>query len=547
MTDKERYFSPDISHKGEKIIAVEMRTNQMCSLIGVNLEGETIFRSKAERGIVYTYPKFSENDSFVYSPTRNEDGRMSLVKIELETGKQTTLFPFLNRIIGFPTVQGDTIFFSSSYRGSDEIWAFIESKNQAYRVAVHPAGYYQAVYDNTGKRLITSNFTANGYRLAAIDSNALLWQPVKDKEDALPDLYVTKALEQEDSATLEKIPARNFTVKKYNKAFNLLNFHSLRPTYSDPEIGATLLGENILNTLRTEVSYTYNRNESSHRAGANAIYGGWYIQPMTGVSQTWDRNVYYNADTTFFYNEFNANAGLRLPLNFSAGRQYRYLTVSGTLNNQQLKWSGIGKNLLRDRSFNFWQGQVQYSGQIQKAAQHIYPRWAQTLLVRYRSIINRYDAQQLLASGYIYLPGLHTNHNLVLSAAYQQRDTMREYTFANSFPFSRGYSAIDFPRMWRFGANYHFPLLYPDYGFGNIVYFKRIRANGFYDYTEVKNLSSGQKSFFRTIGAELFFDTKWWNQQDVSFGLRYSRLLDYKALRIKQPHQWEIILPLSLY
>ncbi len=547
ITNKERYFSPDISHDGQKIITVEMRTNQMSNLIAVSLKGETLFRSKAERGIVYTYPKFSANDSSVYSPARNEDGRMSLLKIDLATGKQTKLFPFSNRIVGFPTVQGDTIFFSSSYKGSDEIWAFIESKNQTFRVAVNPTGYYQAVYDNTGKRLITSNFTANGYRLATIDSKTLLWQPPDEKEGALPDLYLPTALKQEKASTLENIQTRNFTVRKYNKTFNLLNFHSLQPTYSDPEISLTLLGENVLNTLRTEISYTYNRNESSHRAGINTIYGGWYIQPMIGVSQTWDRNVYYNADTTFFYNEFNANAGLQLPLNFSAGRQYRYLTVSGTLNNQQVKWSGIGKNILRDRSFNYWQGQVQYSGQIQKAAQHIHPRWAQTLLVRYRSIINKYTASQFLASGYLYLPGFLTNHNIVLSVAYQQRDTMKDYSFPNSFPFSRGYSAVNFPRMWRFGSNYHFPLMYPDWGFGNIVYFKRIRANGFYDYTQVKSLQSGNKFFFRTAGAELFFDTKWWNQQDVSFGIRYSRLLDYKTLRIKQPNQWEIILPVGLY
>ena len=547
ITNKERFFSPDISHDGQKVVAVEMRTNLASALIIVNLQGETLFRSKAARGIVYTYPKFSANDSSVYSLTRNEDGKMSLLKINLSTGKETKLLPFLNRIIGLPTVQGDTIFFSSSYKGSDEIWAFIESKNKAFRVTANTTGYYQAMYDNTGKRLITSNFTANGYRIATINQNSLLWQPTDAKEDALPDLYVQKALQQEKATTLENIPAENFAVRKYNKAFNLLNFHSLQPTFSDPELSLTLLGENVLNTLRTELSYTYNRNESSHNAGLDAIYGGWYIQPVIGVNQTWNRNVYYNADTTFFYNEFNANAGLRLPLNFSEGKQYRYLSVSGTINNQQVKWNGIGKDLLRNQHFNFWQGQLQYSGQIQKATQQIYPRWAQTLLVQYRSVINKYTANQFLASGYIYLPGFYINHNIILSVAYQQRDTMREYTFSNSFPFSRGYSSVDFPHMWRFGSNYHFPLLYPDLGVGNIVYFKRIRANGFYDYTQVKSLSSGSKFFFRTTGAELFFDTKWWNQQNISFGIRFSRLLDYKTLGLRQSNQWEIILPVGLY
>jgi len=36
-----------------------------------------------------------------------------------------------------------------------------------------------------------------------------------------------------------------------------------------------------------------------------------------------------------------------------------------------------------------------------------------------------------------------------------------------------------------------------------------------------------------------------WNQQDVSFGIRYNRLLDYKTPGLKQPNQWEIILPVK--
>ena len=100
--------------------------------------------------------------------------------------------------------------------------------------------------------------------------------------------------------------------------------------------------------------------------------------------------------------------------------------------------------------------------------------------------------------------------------------------------------------LWRFGSNYHFPLLYPDWGFGNIVYFKRIRANGFYDYTHGKNLYSGNKFLFRTAGAELFFDTKWWNEAEVTFGLRYSRLLDDDLFGEIGKNRWELILPVNL-
>ncbi|MEJ7828204.1 MAG: hypothetical protein WKF91_08415 [Segetibacter sp.] len=547
ITHKERYFSPDISHDGQKVAAVDMRANQMSNIVVVDLKGQKIFRSTAMRGLVYTYPKFSANDQFIYSAVRNQDGNMSLVKLELATGKESRLLPYHNRIIGFPTVQGDTIFFSSSYRGSDEIWAFVESKNQIFRVAVNPTGFYQAVFQQTQNRLVASNFTANGYRLAALPASALLWQPVGEKENSLPDLYVPNALQQEDKATLESIPVRSFETRKYHKSFNLLNFHSWRPDYADPNFSFTVFGQNILNTLQTELSYTYNRNESSHKVGLDAIYGGWYLQPTLGVNQTWNRTVVQNRDTTFTYNELNGRTGLRIPLNFSGGRMYRNLTLSTTYNKQQVYWTGIGKRLLRNRNFDYMEGRIAYTQQIQKAVQHIYPRVAQTLSLQYRRSINKLTANQLLLNGGLYFPGVHTNHNIIFTASYQQRDTMNQYLFSNNFPFSRGYTAVDFPRMWKVGANYHFPLLYPDWGFGNIVYFQRVRGNGFYDYTQTKSLRTGTRYNFSTIGAEIFFDTKWWNQQAVSFGIRYSHLLDKEYRGTTNPNQWEFILPVGLF
>lgn len=552
ITNRERFFSPDISHDGQQVIAVEMRTNQMSDLIAMSLSGERLFRSKAARGVVYSYPKYAANDSSVYTVVRNEDGKMALLKIELSTGKETSLIPFSDHIIGYPTVQGDTIFFTSTYRASDEVWAYIESKKKSYRVAINPTGLYQAMYDRANKRLITANFTADGYLLAAVADTAMLWYPVSGIEDAMPNMYTVKALTEEKYTTLESISLRNFPIKKYKKAFNPINFHSLIPQYSDPEFSLMLLGENVLNTIRTDLFYTYNRNESSHQVGADAIYGGWFVQPVIGVSKTFNRSVSISrngstTDSIANYNEFNANAGLKLPVNFSSGKQYRYLTATATINRQSVAGTGAFKRYINDESFNYWQGRLQYTGQIQKAAQNIYPRWAQTLLLQYRSTINRITANQFLAYGSLYLPGFHVNHNIVLTGAYQQRDTLREYPFANNFPFSRGYDGLDYPRMWRFGSNYHFPLCYPDWGVGNIVYFKRIRANAFYDYSQVKSLHTGNTFGFSSAGGELYFDTKWWNQQEVSFGIRYSRLLDYKILGLAQPNKWEIILPIALF
>jgi hypothetical protein len=101
--------------------------------------------------------------------------------------------------------------------------------------------------------------------------------------------------------------------------------------------------------------------------------------------------------------------------------------------------------------------------------------------------------------------------------------------------------------MWRIGVNYHLPLFYPDWGFGQLVYFLRVRANLFYDYTQVKSLRTGLTRPFSSTGIETYFDMKVWNQLPLTFGVRYTRLLDNEFRGATQPNQWELILPVNLY
>jgi len=44
----------------------------------------------------------------------------------------------------------------------------------------------------------------------------------------------------------------------------------------------------------------------------------------------------------------------------------------------------------------------------------------------------------------------------------------------------------------------------------------------------------------------MYFDTKWWNQLPISFGIRYSRLVDDNIFEVRGPNQWELILPLNI-
>ncbi|HSB92341.1 MAG TPA: hypothetical protein VLC28_04450, partial [Flavitalea sp.] len=201
------------------------------------------------------------------------------------------------------------------------------------------------------------------------------------------------------------------------------------------------------------------------------------------------------------------------------------------------------KDSIQDTGFGYLNPSINWVSRTQQARQDIYPRFAQSISLDYRAAINGIPVQQFLATGGFYFPGLVLNHSLVMQAAYQARSESN-YQFSNDFPFSRGYVAVNYPRMAKLGFNYHFPIAYPDAGLAQVIYLLRLRANPFFDITKAID-EEGSNHFYRSAGIEIFFDTKWWNQESISFGIRYSHLFDTDIFNT--PNQWEFILPVNLY
>jgi hypothetical protein len=102
--------------------------------------------------------------------------------------------------------------------------------------------------------------------------------------------------------------------------------------------------------------------------------------------------------------------------------------------------------------------------------------------------------------------------------------------------------------MYKLGVNYHLPIVYPDWGFANLLFFQRIRGNAFFDYTSAKARVNNvlTEIINRSTGAEIYFDTKIWNALPVSFGVRFSHLLDTDLVNPLVKNRWEIIIPIGL-
>ncbi|WP_207515580.1 hypothetical protein [Longitalea luteola] len=545
VTHRSNYFAPDISSDGKQIVAVDVQPGGAASLHILDAaSGAVVKKVPNPEGLFYSQPKFFDQQTVV-SGIRTAAGVNTLALVNINDGSLKELFRRTNRVVGFPAVQGDTITFTAAGELKDELYAWVNGSIFQLRTPANTGtGNYQ--WSARNNKAIYTAFTAAGYHMVQEPVTAENWQPVSAQAFTAP-LFVYELDPLQKDQPLPVDTNRVYPISRYRKSFNLINFHSWRPYIAEPDYTFSLIGQNVLNTLQTEIYFNYNTDEKFKEVGATAIYGGWWPYLTLGVAGTFDRKE-NDSPATKTWNELNGRLGLQFPFTLNGGRFNRRLVVSGGINHHQVNYTNFAKGRYPDKQFEFADGSVQFTMQSQVARQHIYPRYGLSLLSRYRTILTTYSGFQWLTSGALYLPGAAPTHNLVITGAYQKRDTVGDYSFSNSFPFSRGYLAINartIPDMYKVGVNYHFPLVYPDLGIANIVYFLRVRANAFYDYTELQYFRGNTTWQLRSAGGEVFFDTKWWNEYPVSFGIRYSRLFDGEVEGLG-PNQWEFILPINL-
>ncbi|HEY4337542.1 MAG TPA: hypothetical protein VGM89_16635, partial [Puia sp.] len=550
ITRRSRYFAPDISEDGATVVAVQEAADGSCELQLLDAStGKILRRLPNPDRLFYTYPKFYPAGDGIVTAVRNRHGEMSLALVHLHDSATQYLLPFSYQAIAFPSVSGDTIWFSASREGRNRIYGL--AGGNLFEVGLphgEPgAGQYQFQSGPAG-RSVWNSFTAVGFHADTATRQGLRLEPVaiSDWVKALS-LQRIDSLEKGPSHLLDQITPGNYPATKYPLASHLFNFHSWRPYINDPDYQLSLVSDNILNTFETQIYGDYNRNEQYKQVGVTATYGGLYPTIDAGWNYTFDRNALYGGRKVY-WNESETHAGLSIPLNWTRGTGYTSLQFGSDIVYNQRTFTGLYKDSFNSRGFAYINPYISFVHQSQQAQMQIAPRFAQVLNLSYSSAVTPFSAHQFLASGFLYLPGVAFTHSLMLAAAFQQRDTLGNARFSNGFPFSRGYSAENFYRLWRVSGNYQLPLFYPDWGFGDIVYFLRVRANLYYDYTHAMDYYTNGRVYnadFRSFGSEVYFDTKWWNQLSVSFGIRYSRLLD-PDFEGRGPNQWELILPLNL-
>ncbi|KYP14009.1 hypothetical protein [Flavihumibacter sp. CACIAM 22H1] len=545
ITRKTKYFHPTLSPSGDTILTVELDASGQSRLHLLKPDGKLLQEIKNDSNYIYSFPAFYGKQ--VLTASRNKRGDMCIHRIDPVTGEHVALVPWTNHLIGYPKALGDSIIFTLSWNGLDKTMVLYNGllASQADTLARKTGQYQPVVFKN---EITTMVFTAMGYKLHTAPLQFVHWAPAEQ-------VLQTPLFPQKNELNpapldnlLATIPPVADSVKPWAQTRQLFKFHSWTPWFQEPELSITAYSQNLLNSFQSQLTFTYNRNERFKKIGFSTVYGGLFPYLRAGAEYSFDRSGLFR-NKLIRWNELELQGGLQLPLNLSKGRQISFLNTSADWVFNQPYFRQPEKDTLGNLAFSYLNYQLQYSIQSQQAKQHINPRWATAMRFQWRSAINRYSSRQWLGAVNQYLPGVSINHSLVLGAAFGGRDSLPGFRFSNNFPFARGFETVNTYRMQRIGLTYHLPLAYPDIGLGNIIYLLRIRAAGFFDWGQAKE----QRIFkttrwvdFRSTGLELNFDTRWWNQLPVSFGIRYAYLLDPDRMGGIGSHRWQFILPVNL-
>ena len=83
-----------------------------------------------------------------------------------------------------------------------------------------------------------------------------------------------------------------------------------------------MYGQNVLNTLETELYYLYNQNDKTNAVGFNTVYGGWFPYLSAGTQYTFNRQQAVDSANRQ-WDQLDTRVGISVPLSFTSGRTFK--------------------------------------------------------------------------------------------------------------------------------------------------------------------------------------------------------------------------------
>jgi len=541
LTKQSRLFTPSFSNDGQSIVAVEITPDQLNKLVIVDGSSGKInqYIDNPENHFL-TFPKWLEDDSgFVFILRKNS--QLALFTFELANQSYRQISNWTHHSVSDLNVKKDRVYFTASFDGIDNIYSvdltipysetsssFSPSLIQHSSVAV---GAYHPSLHPTKDTLLFSEFHHRGSYLSNMVVSSTAKKAVATVAFAEPmeqPQYLVNQISEEGGNILDKLPNKEFEVTSYKGLFKGLRLHSwsLTPDIATPSL--LLEWDNLLADAAINVFGGYNRNENSPFYNASLVYSKWYPQIRLSVGSAKRNTVIETPADTLARQKFDQHtigSTVSIPLLWRKGdfstRLWPYINYSHRL----IRNPVFEEQEVDHFSINTMAIGMTLNSLRRRALQQVDSRVGFRLFFSYAQTLNSNQDQLFRLNSSFYLPGIGQNHSVRLQANYRKQDLTNSYQFADGFSYPRGYSKRSNDDFIKLAINYHLPLAYPDWGYKGLTYFKRIRANLFFDYGKATSQHL-EENTFKSAGVEIIFDNNFFMELPVSIGWRNTFLLN---------------------
>ena len=455
----------------------------------------------------------------IYNPAWSEDGkRLAIVTqgrqgralqiADLDSGAFQAVIPHRDEELANPAFYRGYLLYKSSRDGVVNIFAVEIATGKSYQVTQSRFGADYPSVSPDGATLIYSDYTARGYNVAELPLDPASWIPV---DGAAPSNVIPLANPRDYSAQVGATP---YSAVPYLPSLHLLDVHSWGLAGGGSNVGFGILSNDKMRLAEFTAAALYSTDERTFGYQTGFSYNRFFPVLDFGVADRGRRLQYptYTDDFT----EHSASAGFHIPLNLSRGYYRTNFSIGA-----QIERIGLDGGSLVPLTYALRLSHIR-----QSSPRDLAPPWSQILSVSYSNTIesNNYTANHFAADGRYALPGLISHQALVLETGYERTDG--NYYFQRTVQFPRGYTYYTSASLTKFGSTYEAPLFYPDWSLGQLLYIKRVAANGFYDYGQAAS------TLYRSTGAELVFDVGLLHFPAVRVGLREAYRIDYRNARM---------------
>ena len=474
LTKNAVFFTPSYNPNNSKEIAAIETSNengQCLVVLCFNDEKDyEIKRFKSKCVDAVSYPTWSEDSKYIYVIETSTQGK-AVVRYSLENKEKETIIPPSFDNISQLKLRNNSLYFIKDLEGKYELVEYDLNQRKAQQISETQFGIGgYALCDN--EDLVLAPYNSDGYFLSFSKKT-----PIEiDIERKNPSqVFVEEIKRQENFLLPINLDTAKFESKKYSKVKNLFDFHSWSPfflnlTKKNFGLGVSAYSQNLLSTSVLQAGYKFNVNETKHETYLTYTYSGFY--PIFDFETAYKLR---NTSEKTLENELYSALQMRVPYSWS-GKQ----TVSKVQANLSYAISQLPQH--KSNLYNIVGYGVDFTHQYAKVHNDISLTKAINFNFSRYTTLDEAKTNVTSFSAKTYLPFFLKNSSTEFNFSWQH-NVRKEgaYPFANQIDFIKGVKN-EFPTSYYGGGvAVAFPIAYPDWILGPVLYIQRLSLKPFYE------------------------------------------------------------------